>query len=357
MKFKKGDKVRFLNDVGGGVVVRIIDKKMVEVLNDDDFEVPVLASELVKISSMEESVFSVSDEDDMEEDSLIFEEEETLAEPDKSSEVLYIEGNDELNIYMAIVPKEGKEKAFSVYLINDSNYQSHAIVSEKEFEQLSNIWNGDLESNRKQCLKTYSEKSLASFPVLNFQMLFYKFGKYELLEPLSKDISIHPQKFYKKGAFVENDYFTEDAMVIKLNDEDLQEAVTALSQDDIRKIKSDKKMGDDTADTLSQKFKVKKTNDSIREVDLHIHELLDDYRGMSNAEMLNVQMETFHKALNEGIKNHEVKKMVFIHGVGAGTLKNELRKSLTNDYPNLYFQDASFKEYGFGATLIILRRG
>ncbi len=49
--------------------------------------------------------------------------------------------------------------------------------------------------------------------------------------------------------------------------------------------------------------------------------------------------------------------MVFIHGVGAGTLKNELRKSLTKDYPQLYFQDASFKEYGFGATMIIIRRG
>ncbi len=345
-----------MNDVGGGVVVRIIDKKMVEVLNDDDFEVPVLASELVKISSMEDAAFNTSEEDEaLEADFGV--EEEDMIEPEPKSEILYIEGNDALNVYMAIVPEDAQEKAFSVYLINDSNYQSHAIVSEKEFEQLSNIWNGNLESNRKQRLKTYSEKSLASFPVLNLQILFYKFGKYEAVSPLSKDVSIHPQKFYKKGAFVENEYFTEDAMVIKLNDEDFEEAVTALSKDEIRKIKSEKKLGEDTADTLSQKFKVKKSNDSIREVDLHIHELLEDYKGMSNAEMLNVQMETFHKALNEGIKNHDVKKMVFIHGVGAGTLKNELRKSLTNDYPNLYFQDASFKEYGFGATLIILRRG
>jgi hypothetical protein len=47
MKFNIGDRVRFLNDVGGGKVVKYIDNETVAVLNQDDFEIPVLMSELI----------------------------------------------------------------------------------------------------------------------------------------------------------------------------------------------------------------------------------------------------------------------------------------------------------------------
>ncbi|NJO92245.1 MAG: hypothetical protein HC831_27200 [Chloroflexia bacterium] len=47
MKFNIGDRVRFLNDVGGGKVIKYIDNETVAVLNQDDFEIPVLMSELI----------------------------------------------------------------------------------------------------------------------------------------------------------------------------------------------------------------------------------------------------------------------------------------------------------------------
>jgi hypothetical protein len=37
---KIGDKVKFLNDVGGGVVTRFLNKNMVMVENYDGFEIP-----------------------------------------------------------------------------------------------------------------------------------------------------------------------------------------------------------------------------------------------------------------------------------------------------------------------------
>jgi dsDNA-specific endonuclease/ATPase MutS2 len=51
---------------------------------------------------------------------------------------------------------------------------------------------------------------------------------------------------------------------------------------------------------------------------------------------------------------HKSKKIVFIHGVGNGKLKHELRRILDAEYKNLRYQDASFKEYGFGATMVLL---
>jgi dsDNA-specific endonuclease/ATPase MutS2 len=53
------------------------------------------------------------------------------------------------------------------------------------------------------------------------------------------------------------------------------------------------------------------------------------------------------------LKN-KVRKMVFIHGVGNGKLKYELIKALNERYPDLVYQDASFKEYGYGATMVYL---
>ena len=49
------------------------------------------------------------------------------------------------------------------------------------------------------------------------------------------------------------------------------------------------------------------------------------------------------------------KKIVFIHGKGEGVLRMALLDELKRKYPRCEAQDASFREYGFGATLITVR--
>jgi len=93
----------------------------------------------------------------------------------------------------------------------------------------------------------------------------------------------------------------------------------------------------------------------MMEVDLHIHELLDNFTNLTNTEMLTVQMNKFREELAQAI-NTGVKRIVFIHGVGNGTLKNELRRELQRKYSRYTMQDASFREYGYGATMVILKK-
>ena len=50
---KVGDKVKFLNDVGGGVVTSFINKNMVNVENEDGFEIPYPISQLFNVSAPE----------------------------------------------------------------------------------------------------------------------------------------------------------------------------------------------------------------------------------------------------------------------------------------------------------------
>jgi dsDNA-specific endonuclease/ATPase MutS2 len=75
---------------------------------------------------------------------------------------------------------------------------------------------------------------------------------------------------------------------------------------------------------------------------------------MANHEMLEVQLGRFRNELETAIANG-TRRIVFIHGIGNGTLKQELRKELSTKYKKYYFQDASFKEYGYGATMVILK--
>ncbi|MGQ0827611.1 MAG: Smr/MutS family protein [Bacteroidota bacterium] len=83
------------------------------------------------------------------------------------------------------------------------------------------------------------------------------------------------------------------------------------------------------------------------EINLHIEELLDNYTGMSNAEIIQVQLKHFQKALDKAISGR-YKKLVVIHGIGNGRLKHEVRILLSAE--NLQFYDASYAKYGYGAT-------
>ena len=69
----------------------------------------------------------------------------------------------------------------------------------------------------------------------------------------------------------------------------------------------------------------------IVEVDLHIHELLDDTTGMGNAEMLNYQLDVFRKTLEE-YKQKKGQRIVFIHGKGDGVLRRAILDELKRKY-------------------------
>ena len=88
-------------------------------------------------------------------------------------------------------------------------------------------------------------------------------------------------------------------------------------------------------------------------VDLHIHELIDNTHGLSNADMLNLQVDEFRKVMDEN-RHNKGQKIVFIHGKGEGVLRNAIMKELNHRYKGNDVQDASFREYGFGATQVTI---
>ncbi len=88
------------------------------------------------------------------------------------------------------------------------------------------------------------------------------------------------------------------------------------------------------------------------EVDLHIHKLVKSTRGMTNHEMVTLQIDTAKGQLDFAI-NKRIPRVVFIHGVGQGVLKEEL-KYLFGRYDNVKTSDADYKKYGLGAMEVYI---
>lgn len=90
------------------------------------------------------------------------------------------------------------------------------------------------------------------------------------------------------------------------------------------------------------------------EVDLHLNQLVPSTRGMSNYDMLNLQLETARRQL-EYAMDKRIQRVVFIHGVGEGVLKEELGY-LFGRYDRVTYYDADYQKYGSGATEVYIRQ-
>lgn len=94
-------------------------------------------------------------------------------------------------------------------------------------------------------------------------------------------------------------------------------------------------------------IKPKEREVPIMEVDLHIHKLIKSTKGMANHDIIMLQLDTAKRQLDFAVSKR-IPKVVFIHGVGQGVLKEELTY-LFGRYDNIRISDADYKKYGLGA--------
>lgn len=97
----------------------------------------------------------------------------------------------------------------------------------------------------------------------------------------------------------------------------------------------------------------KPAKDEIIEVDLHAHALLDSTSGLSNTEIKDYQMKIFRDTMEQYRRDHG-RRIVFIHGNGDGVLRKAILTELKYSYKTCRHQDASFQQYGFGATMVTI---
>lgn len=104
--------------------------------------------------------------------------------------------------------------------------------------------------------------------------------------------------------------------------------------------------------TPKPKEEAEEKRDEMEVVDLHAEEVLGSTEGLSSGEIITAQLARFTFTLDTLVSSKKRGKIVFIHGVGKGKLKFEMLKILKTDYKKMDYQDASFKEYGYGAIIV-----
>ncbi|QZE15040.1 DUF2027 domain-containing protein [Halosquirtibacter laminarini] len=360
MKIRIGDKVKFLNDIGGGTVVSIESSKMVNVENEDGFEIPVMVNELVVSNAMQEADLSEEEED---ENVAIEEEEdwryqEELPDLKGFVEINVQEDNLDPEYYMALIPNAPESpihKGLQLFLVNDSNHTLLFHFSKQDGSYYETIETGTLEPNMRFNLMEMKERDFEKKPTFAFQVIPFRKRNQELPPFLHREIAIDPVKLHKKGAFVSNEFFTKDAHLIRLNEAPTNEVEEALENISIKEVKKAIREQGDLKRPKHMMGAIVSQNLDLKEVDLHIDALLDNTNGLSKSEMLRHQIEAFNKEMESAIKD-KIKRIIFIHGKGNGTLKTQLYKEHRKRYIKYKIQDASFQKYGYGASLIILRK-
>lgn len=89
------------------------------------------------------------------------------------------------------------------------------------------------------------------------------------------------------------------------------------------------------------------------EVDLHLEKLVEFPGKLEDWQRLHTQMQYVKNCLSAA-KDQNIRKIVFIHGVGTGVLKTELQNYVSN-FDNITIKAAEFREYGEGATEVIIK--
>lgn len=144
------------------------------------------------------------------------------------------------------------------------------------------------------------------------------------------------------------------------------EEARAYASKDISKGELLERNVDERALKASQKdFDVKYRNpdatnmrkrDEHMEVDLHFHALTGARDSASPHEMLTLQMDHFDRMMRRA-EEKRIPRIVFIHGVGQGRLRQEIRDALTAYWPGCTCREGDPRKYGHGATEVRFKGG
>lgn len=368
-----GDKVRFLNEIGGGRVAGFRGKDIVLVEDEDGFEIPMLVSEVVVVETDDYNIAKVntsdtkdvkagakkvtetsgatrrvfSDEDyDPSERPITFK-----AKPVERS------GGNLMNVYLAFVESddqkgvESNDMRFDAYIVNDCNYRLCLQYLCAEGANWQMRYEAFVEPNTKQFVEAFKRSELPSMEHLCIQFVASKQDKPFALKPaMSVQLRLDPVKFYKMNTFRESPFFRVPAFVMDVVRDDRPARGVFVSADELKEALLPK-----AAESAREKREVsapaRREKGDTLEVDLHADALLDDLTGLSSSDILKRQMEEFHRVMDENCKRSG-RKIVFIHGKGDGVLRKNILQDLKYRYKMCTWQDASFQEYGYGATLV-----
>jgi hypothetical protein len=314
MKYKLGEFVRFVNERREGFITRIIDENTVAVTDDDGFEIPVLASQVTRVHGK-------SDYTDVH-----IGEETVLKQPEK-----FISNG----IFLGISDDKRAGSVVHINLINTSSYQLLYTFNTEKQQELNGECSGVLNPGTTVQIYSASLNELDLWPKFHLQALFHASGKHEMKKPIVYSDKLKAKDF--SGAKKHHAILGKEAWMLQIDSE--------VPLIDPQKLKE--------SFFRPTEEKVEIPNPG-KEVDLHIEKLRDDYHFLSSSEIMDIQLNHFKKNLDAAIV-HKSQSIIFIHGTGNGTLRNEIHKIISKHPQVKTFMDALKEKFGYGATEVFFK--
>ena len=350
MRFKAGDKVKFLNENGGGKILAVIDSKLVKVELDNGFEMPVLASELIldyRAEGQEEKPITPT----------IFPQtsaNEGQEEPAISPISSWGNIKEEKGIYLVYEPHDQQwvlTGDLDVVLVNNTkNEMLYSLFLEQE-GQLKGVDFSSVPPESRIVVDTIGRDEIENWVKGYLQVLLHHDAPSKVYLPVHSVIDISPSRFYKDGSYRSNTLVKGKAIVVTIGL--FTSFETATFNESERKTSQAGKA--QIAEQAKEKPLIEKHRKGMGEaiVDLHIGELMENIAGLSSHDMFSIQMNYFKKTLESAIKN-EYTKVTYIHGIGNGVLKNAIIKEI-EEYESIENQMASISKFGVGAIDILIK--
>jgi hypothetical protein len=360
MKFKPGDKVRFLNSTGGGTVVKEINAFMVSVAIEDGFEIPTLTNELVAIEPAGSSgdLFLNKNERHTE-TPLKVESEPEITETDRISRIVQRGSGTAppTGVFLAWVPQDQLRLlsgSMDVYLVNNTSSDIlYSFFLKNDEGNFSGTDFGSVPPESKLVIESIVRDDVGMFSNGVIQVLFFSEENQKVLMPVSATFRIKGSVFYQEGSYHETRFLANQKAIVYTVCE-LNRVPSTYEQ--ILNEKENREPLPAAAERFRPEMAIEKHRiaPGEAEVDLHISSLREEYGNLSPHEILTIQMGYFERMLGSAIA-FSFTRVVFIHGIGNGTLKQAIIKSLA-EYEDVEFRSAPFAKYGNGAIELIIHR-
>jgi len=317
MKFNLGDFVRFVDEKREGYVTKIIDAQTLGVTDEDGFEIPVAISNLTSVHGH----------------GVIAKEEDS---PKPIQVNVPLVNKIENGIYVAVAADGKAGSVVHFHLQNQTPNTLLISLSSERKEKYAGIYHGILQSFQSTLIHSASLSELDIWPEFTFQFLVFSKADVKPLDPL-----VIIKKFRAK------DFSSEQKDL-----PNLKQKGWLIRLDELASVNIDpQKLKESFFKSPSEKRIVDVPN---QEIDLHIEKLRDDHHFLAPDEILQIQLSHFQNALDAAIVHH-FDKMIFIHGLGNGTLRDKIHKLISKNPHIKTYMDARKEKFGYGATEVVFK--
>lgn len=313
--FKVGEKIRLLHAKGEGIVQKVISPTKLEVLIDDFYEMEVSVDEIVKVNAAEAVLRADTDiTDDKPKKKGTG---PSLAPPPDLPPSFVLFKNQDQDYEFWILNQGRNEVLFTCYIRVGGKFISYnsGTVQPRENHFLG----------RQTPAEFHMARSIF-IQVLQFPRIEHP----KPIAPIVLEVNCR------------TDIFTRDPRSVpELNVQGwefvLQEKIEVPVQTETT--------------TGHARIVSHKPPKPPKIVDLHIHKIMDNPLGITSDTMMRIQLEEFEKSLTDA-HFHHLDAMVFIHGIGNGTLKKEIHNRLKQFDFVTHYELADPVQYGNGATIV-----